>query len=346
MESFDSTPAPPAPPAPPAAPVPPVTPAPPVAWHIVWQAVEGRDLLAHPALAGRIRSRLLDAHRQPDRALLHYLLTSSEIHLLARLSAGRSPGDVARAIGNIVARWVRQSQGVPGVVFAGRYRAHAIGADEAVRDELRMLAWRPVALGLCRAPTHYPNSSLRATLGLTRAMGFDTLPPLRLFGESVPQSRAALRGRIAQRPDAIELRRWELTHGMARAPGDAGTFSPMTRPVRGLAAALVAAGRPQGIDGALRLLERWVLLKLGDRDASGLAALSSPAGARGRALVASLAVQLDLCSAASVARHFGRSKATLSERMAASRHRPEDQAILGVPLARIVDEAIDLRDRV
>jgi hypothetical protein len=62
-----------------------------------------------------------------------------------------------------------------------------------------------------------------------------------------------------------------------------------------------------------------------------------------RALVASLAVQLDLCSAASVARHFKRAKATLSERMAACRLQPEDQWILGTPLGRIVEEAIDLR---
>jgi hypothetical protein len=317
---------------------------PSVTWHIVWQAVEGRDLLASPALADRIRLRLLDAHRRPDRALLHYLLTPTEIHLLSRLPAGTSPGDVARAIGNIVARWVRQAQGVLGIVFAGRYRAYAIESDEAARNEFRMLAWRPVALRLCRAPVHYSNSALRTTLGLKRALGFDALAPLRLFGGSVPEARTALRNRIAKRPDAIELRQWELTRGMALAPGYAGTFSLMTRQVQGMAAALVAASESQGIDGALGLLERWVLLKLGCRGIDSLAALSSPAGARGRALVASLAVQLDLCSAASVARHFKRAKATLSERMAACRLQPEDQWILGMPLGRIVEEAIDLRN--
>lgn len=317
---------------------------PSVTWHIVWQAVEGCDLLANPALVDRIRLRLLDAHRPADRALLHYLLTPTEIHLLSRLPPGKSPGDVARAIGNIVARWVRQTQGVPGIVFAGRYRAYATEPDEATRNELRMLAWRPVALGLCRAPTHYSNSTLRTTLGLKRALGFDSLAPLRLFGDSVPEARAALRNRIAKRPDAIELRQWELTRGMVLAPGHAGTFSLMTRQVQGMAAALVAASQPQGIDGALGLLERWVLLKLGCRDVHGLTALSSPAGARGRALVAGLAVQLDLCSAASVARHFKRAKATLSERMAACRLQPEDQWILGMPLGRIVEEAIDLRN--
>ena len=213
-----------------------------VTWHIVWQAVEGRDLLVSPALADRIRLRLLDAHRQPDRVLLHYLLAPTEIHLLSRLPAGQSPRDVARTIGNIVARWVRQAGGVPGIVFAGRYRAYAIESDEAAREEFRMLAWRPVALGLCRAPTHHAQSSLRATLGLKRALGFETLAPLRLFGESVPEARNALRGRIARGPSAIEQRQWELTRGMVLALGDAGSFSLTGRPVQGLAAALVAAG--------------------------------------------------------------------------------------------------------
>ena len=311
-------------------------------WHIVWTTVEGGGVLAGPPLQQRIRRRLLDAHRPPDGELLHYLLTPTEIHLLSRLPPQRSPGDLARAIGNIVARWVRQARGDPGIVFVGPYRAHAIETDEAARDEFRMLAWRPVALGLCRAPTHHAGSSLRATLGLSRALGFDTLPPLRLFGDSVRKARTALRRRIADRPGAVELRRWELMRGMLRAPGQAGTFSLATRPVRGMAAALVAGSQPQGIDGALRLLERWVLLKLGCPEVECLAALSPPVGAKGRALVASLAVQLDLCSAASVARHFGRAKATLSERMTACRRDPADRALLAMPLERVAREAIEL----
>ena len=312
-------------------------------WHIVWQAVEGRDLLANPALAERIRLRVIEAHRLPGCELLCALVTPTELHLLSRLPHGTSPGDVARTIGNIVARWVRQAHGVPGLVFAGRFRAYRIDDGEATRNEFRMLAWRPVALGLCRAPTHYSPSTLRATLGLKRAMGFDALAPLRLFGDSVPAARTALRNRIAKRPGTVELRQWELTRGMALAPGYAGTFSVMTRPVQGLAATLVAASRPPGIDGALQLLERWVLLKLGLRDVQVLDALPAPTAGRVRALVACLAVQLDLCPAAAVARHFKRAKATLSERMAICRLQPQDRAILGVPAGRVVEEAIALR---
>ena len=47
-----------------------------------------------------------------------------------------------------------------------------------------------------------------------------------------------------------------------------------------------------------------------------------------RALVACLALDHVLCSAASVARHFGKAKATLSEQMTEPRRRPADQAIL------------------
>jgi len=306
--------------------------------------VEGRDLVASDELVERIRARLLATHQPAGRELLHYLLTPTEMHLLSRLPAGTPPRDVVRSVGSIVARWVRQTQGRPGVVFAGPYRAYAIESEEAARDEFRMLAWRPVILGLCRIPLHHVTSSLRAMLGQRRRAGFDLMKPLLMFGDGrLPAARDVFNATIATRPSEIEVRCWELTRGITLAPGDAGTVSSVARPVRGLAAALVAASQPPGIDGALMLVERWVLVKLGLRDVEDLALSHSLAGARVRALVACLAVRLDLCSAASVARHYGRAKATLSERMAACRREPEGRAILGMPLGRIVEEAIALR---
>lgn len=312
-------------------------------WHIVWQVTAGHDLVANPALAARIRSRLLGAHRRPGRELFHYLLTPTEIHLLSRLATGESPGKLARSIGNIVTRWVHQAQGAAGLVFAGPYRAYAIESEDAARGELRMLAWRPVSSRLARAPTHHATSSLRATLGLRRVEGFDVRKPLRLFASAIPDARAALRGLIARRPTAIETIQWELARGMVPVPVDAGTFSSAKRPLTGMTAALVAASRPQSIDGALLLLERWVLSKLGLREGGGLAASRSKEGARVHAMVAGVAVHLGLCSAAAVARHFHRSKATLSERMATCRRSSEDRTVLAMPLGRIVEEAIALQ---
>jgi hypothetical protein len=311
-------------------------------WHIIWQAVDGRDLLADEDVLERIRQRLLDAHKLPGRALVHYLITPRELHLVSRLPSWTSPGDIAREISSIVARWIHQSLGKPGIVFAGPYRAYAVESHDNMRSEIRMLAWRPFLLGLCEHPIHYTMSSLRALLGRSRARGFDIHPLLDLFATAVKEARVELHDCIGERPDAAEIRQWELVHGIVMAPGMAGISSPVSRSVSGLAAAMVAGSQPQAIDGALRLLERWVLVKIGRPDVPELSSLSSQAGARGRALVAILATRLDLCSAASVARHFKRAKATLSERMDACLRHAEDQAILNVALERVVREALDL----
>lgn len=314
-------------------------------WHICWQAAMGRDLLAGDTLAERIRGRLLDAHGHQGRELVDYLLAPTEIHVLSRLAHDDSPGDLARAVANIVARWVREVQAVRGPVFAGRYRAHRVGLDATLRDDVRMLAWRPVTLRLCAAPTHHAHSALRTALGLRRAMGFDARPLLDLFGGPVPAARKALRAWIAQRPTELQMRQWELTRGLALAVGTVGPLQRMAREVRGPAAALVAAGGADGIDGALCILERWVLSRLGVRGVIRLADAPGSTGARGRALVACLAMDIALCPAASVARHFQRAKATLSEQMTACRQRPDDRQILGTPKSRIVDEAIALWSR-
>lgn len=293
----------------------------------------------------RIRNRLIEAHRQQGRVLVDYLLMPGEIHIVARLANDHSPGDVARAVANIVARWVRELQALRGPVFAGRYRALRLETGAELRAEVRMLAWRPVMLGVCVAPSHYAHSALRTTLGLRRAMGFDARPLLELFGDSVPAARLALRKCLAHRPSATEMRQWELSRGLALAVGTVGPLPRMAREVRGAAATLVAAAEPEGIDGALHLLERWVLARLGVRGGIRLSDLSGPAGAHGRALVGCLAVDMALCPAASVARHFGRAKATLSEQMSACRKRPADQVILKTPMSRVADEAAALEAR-
>lgn len=314
-------------------------------WHVCWQAAPGRDLLAGESLVERIRARLIGAHRQQGRVLVDYLLMPTEIHVVATLAQDDSPGDVARAVANIVARWVREFHAVHGPVFADRYRAHRFESDAELRTDLRMLAWRPVALGLCVAPSHYPHSALRTTLGLRRAMGFDARPLLELFGDSVPAARSALRKWMARRPSTTEMRQWELSRGLALAVGTVGPLPRMAREVRGAAAMLVAAAGPEGIDGALHLLEHWVLARLGVRGGTRLSELSGPTGARGRALVGCLAVDIALCPAASVARYFDRAKATLSEQMTACRKRAVDQAILKTPMSRVAEEAAALAAR-
>jgi hypothetical protein len=324
----------------------------PTMWHLCWQAAIGREFFAEPSLYGRVRDRLIDAHRREGRVLIDYVLLPTEIHVVAEIPPGDSVGRVARAVGNVVARWVRATQPVRGPVLAGPYRAHRIGSATEQREEARMLAWRAVFLGLCVTPAHHPHGAHRIALGLTPGEGFDARPLLRVFGVSVPEARAALRAWVAQRPSDQERQVWELSRGLVLAVGSAGARRPTSaQEARRMAAAmLVAAGgagrdgeSAGGIEGALALLDLWVAAKLNLRGARALHAASDAVGARGRGLVGCLAAEHGLCSAATVARHFQRAKATLSEQMAARRASAADRQIIATPVDRIVEEALALR---
>ncbi|MGK2898709.1 MAG: hypothetical protein ACSLE9_08480 [Burkholderiaceae bacterium] len=312
-------------------------------WSVSWQAAVGRDFFVHPSLAGRIRGRLIGAHQRSGRALVDFVLLPTEIHAVAQVPAGDSIGGVARAFGNVVSRWVREAQPVRSPVLAGPYQAQPVDSVEGLCSEVRMLAWRPVFLGLCSTPTHHPHGALRVALGLTPAKGFDARPLLWHFGGSVPAARAELRRWIARRPSELEWRAWELTRGLELATGGVGPQPTMAKAVDGSAALLIAAGGTYGIDGALELLAAWVSAKIQPGSRLDLQSASGAVGARGRALVACLAVAHRLCSAAAVARYFRRAKATLSEQMAAARVRPADRLILSIPLRRMLEESAALQ---
>jgi hypothetical protein len=316
----------------------------PTMWHLCWQAAVGREFFVDPALYEHVRGLLIRAHQRQGRVLIDYALLPTEIHVVAEIQPGDSVGSVARAIGNIVARWVRAAQPVRSPVLAGPYRASRIGSADQQRVEVRMLAWRAVFHGLCTTPAHYPHGAYRIALGMVSVQGFDVRPLLRVFGMSLPQQRDALRAWVAQRPSERERQEWELTHGLVLAAGGQGAHSPAAaRELRRAdAAALVAAGG-NGIDGALAILETWVAAKLDLRGAQPLHSAADGAGARGRGLVGCLAQMHGLCPAASVARYFERAKATLSEQMAARRANAEDRQIIATPVERIIEEALALR---
>lgn len=315
----------------------------PWGWHLCWQAAVGCDFLADRTLAGRLRDRLLDAHRHRGRTLLYLSLLPSEMHVVCRLSPDDEPGAVARAVGSIAARWLRRARTVRSPVFAGPFRAVRQETEADGLRTLRMLCWRPVLQGLCRAPSHHADSSLRATLGLSVARGFDARPLLQRFGDAVIPARAEMRRWLGQRPSAAEFMQWELANGLvlAKAPDPEGGVS--SRALRtSESTRLVAASRTKDIAGALQLLELWVTTRIGIAEGSLSRAEGGRRAARGRGLVACLAVAMELCPAVMVASHFRRAKATLSEQMTACRGRAEDLRLLSTPAARIVDEAIGL----
>lgn len=314
-------------------------------WHVYWQAAVGRDLVCRASLAGQIRSRLLGAHQASGRELLYYLLLPREVHLLSTLQMRDSAAALGNGLSNTIARRVREADGNLGGVFSDRYHALRIDGIEQLRYEVRMLAWRPVSTGQCAYPSNFAHAALRTILGLNLAEGFHATALLERLGGSVPLGRVVLRQALALQPTELEVLQWELAKGLVSARGTVGPVGPLVRHVSGAAAALVAASSSKTIDGALELLDLWVRTRLGLHAEPTLVALKGFQGSRGRALVACLAVECGLCSASSVARYFGRAKATLSERMAGIRDKPADQDIISTPMDKIVQEAIALAGR-
>jgi len=315
----------------------------PLVQSICWQAAIGRDFCSEPPLVAQIRGRLIDAHRIRGRRLIAYVLLRSEIQTVSLVQPPETVQSVARSISGMAARWVRRYQPVRSPVFAGPYRARMLATDEEVRREALMLAWRPVHLGLCRTPSHYAYGFLRPAIGRVPAHGFDTRPLLRLFGSSPPPARAAMQAWLEDAPSDEQWREWELTHGLALPVRD--EQSSAARAFSDAAAALVAAGGTFNVDGALKVLEVWVAARLDPKRRWNLHEGSDPMAARGRALVACLAVRFRIASASAVARHYARAKATLSEQMTRCRARPADRQLIAMPPSQILEEARALMSR-
>lgn len=308
-------------------------------WHLHWQAAQGQSLLPNAGMADRIRERLIAAHQRRSRVLIDYKVLPTEIHLVSRISAGDRPGAVAGAIGNFVSRWVREVQRTRSPVMCGPFHSCILESDDAVRHEIRMLAWRPVLLGLCRGPTFHAQGALRVALGLRRPDGFDARPMLRYFGQNTIDARRALSSWVAGRPSELQCRSWELERGLVLAPSFGGPEPTGFRQVKTPeAAALVAMAGDGGVEASLGLLVEWVSSKLGATRGLDLRVGQDARSVRARALVTRLALRHGLCSSAFVARYFKRAKATLSEQVAVSRTRAEDTGLVCTPVARIIED--------
>lgn len=308
-------------------------------WHLHWQAAVGRSFLIDPTLADRIKDRLVTAHSRRGRVLVDYTILPTEIHLIAQIAAGDRPGAVAGSIGNAISRWVHEVHQVRSPVMAGPFRAFRLESEHAMRREMRMLAWRPVRLKLCRGPTFHPHNALRIALGMRRSDGFDSRPLLSLFGENPIDARPALSKWMSRRPTEQDWRTWELARGLALAPSYGGPrptgFRTMRTPE---AASLVAKAGEGGVKAALCLLTHWVSSRIAPGNALDLHEGRNAQAVRGRSLVARVAAEHLLCSSAFVARYFSRAKATLSEQVAASRLREVDTLLVATPMDRILQD--------
>lgn len=315
------------------------------AWSLGWKAAPGRDFLAHERMAEKIKDRLIEAHRQPGRQLLFYVVMPAEIHVVARIVGRESVVSIVRSCGHILSRWVREVHVLPGPAFASKCRAAPLESPQLLCREIQMLAWRPVRLGLSPRPLLYPHTALRG-LGHDKVrQGIEATSLLNLLGDAADEPRRTLDELLRTRPADEAWRAWELSRGLAQptAQQDYVSSTAMPRLVDAEAATLIAAGGGYGVEGALAVLDAWVCAKIDPAGRLNVATGALGQRVRARALVACLAVEHRLCSAVFVARHYGCTKGTLSVQMARCRTRPQDRKLIDTPLERILSDMTELR---
>ena len=289
-------------------------------------------------MAYKIRDKLLKLHREEGRVLVDFVILPTEILTITQVQAGDSVYKVAAPLGNQVAKWVQEHERVRSPLLARPYARQLLESDDEIRQEVRMMSWRPVLKGEAYAPDRDRNGALRSALGGNAARLFDPMPLLRLFGTGVNPSRDALRDWLRKPPSDEEWRAWELSRGLRLAIGTSGPYAS-AKQVPAMAAAFIAAGGSDSIEGALELLEIWVGTRLCPPAPVDLLHGIGALPARGRGMVARLAQSLHLCPAAAVARHFALARSSLSEQMTKSNLRSSDQDIVKTPLKRILAEA-------
>ena len=224
-------------------------------WSLCWQTALARSFLVHPSMTDKIRSKLLKLHREHGRVLVDFVILPTEILTITQVQPGDTVYNVAAPFGNQLAKWVQEHERVRSPLLAGPYSRQLLETDDEIRQEVRMMSWRPVLKGKAYAPDRDPNGALRSALGGNAARLFDPMPLLGFFGTGVNPSRDALRDWLRKPPSDEEWRAWELSRGLRLATGTSGPHPFMAKKVTGMAAAFVAAGGSDTIEGALELLE-------------------------------------------------------------------------------------------
>jgi putative transposase len=126
-----------------------------------------------------------------------YCLMPNHYHLVlttprADLSAGMHWLNSAYAHG------FNEIHGLDGHLFQGRFHSISVEGDGHLLEVIRYVVLNPVRARLCVYPHDWPWSSYRPMRGGSQtSLAFDPRPPLKLFGERLPEARKAFGAFVA-----------------------------------------------------------------------------------------------------------------------------------------------------
>ena len=181
-------------------------------FHIISRAIDRRYLFDGEAERRRYVELLGAGLKYSDARVLAWCIMSNHVHLV--IHAGQQP--LSRFMKSVhvgYASWKNRRDGRIGPVFAERYKAILVDADEYLLELVRYVHLNPVRAGLTEHPRDSSWSSTRAYLGLERPpVWLDTGTVLGLFNDEPGAARQAFEEFLE---DGVEGERSPLLSGDA-----------------------------------------------------------------------------------------------------------------------------------
>lgn len=145
----------------------------------------------------RLLNLLAEGLREHALALHAYVLMPNHFHLLATPSAAHAVGRAMQSLGRRYVAAFNARHGRSGTLWEGRYRAHLVGPDEALRC-MRFIELNPHRNGMASALHESSWSSLSHHLGAARDPLITEPPAYWMLGNTPFEREAAYRAWLEQ----------------------------------------------------------------------------------------------------------------------------------------------------
>ena len=176
-----------------------------------------------------------------------YVLMPNHFHLLTSAAEAGVVARVLQSVGRRYVQYFNKKYTRTGTLWEGRYRSTSIESEHYLFRCARYIELNPVRASLIQDPAHYPWSSYRANIGLTKDPLITQHPLYWALGNTPFEREAAYKALVAEGMSEQELQKirettqkgWALgsetfVKKQALAVGRALTTSPRGRPKKTL----------------------------------------------------------------------------------------------------------------
>lgn len=197
----------------------------------------------------RLLSLLAEGLREQALALHAYVLMPNHLHLLATPTAANAVGRAMQSLGRRYVAAFNSRHGRSGTLWEGRYRAHLVGPDAALRC-MRFIELNPHRNGMASALHEFGWSSLSHHLGAARDPLITEPPAYWRLGNTPFEREAAYRAWLEQGVASSDISEILASLTSGRPLGEEGYLAQVEQ-LAGRSLARRPRGRPRKVQAPI-----------------------------------------------------------------------------------------------